>query len=100
MLEIVHDILAFLGFANWYRWFIRSYTSIIIVLIDLLCKPKEGLVQTIKDKGSIITLKACAAINLLKEKFMEMVSLNHFMEGLPTRLETDALGRGLCGVLT
>jgi hypothetical protein len=43
-------------------------------------------VQTIKNKGSIITLEAYAAINLLKEKFMEIVSLNHFIEGQPTRL--------------
>jgi hypothetical protein len=100
MLEIVHDILAFLGFANWYRRFICSYTSITAVLTDLLRKPKEGPVQTIKDKGSIITPEARAAINLLKEKFAEMVSLNHFAEGLPTRLETDALGGGLYRVLT
>jgi hypothetical protein len=70
------------------------------VLIDLLRKPKEGPVRTVKDKGSIITLEARAAINLLKEKFVEMVSLNHFMEGLPTRLEIDTLGGGLYGVLT
>jgi hypothetical protein len=57
-------------------------------------------VQTVKDKGSIITLKARAAINLLKEKFMEIVSLNHFIKGLPTRLEIDALGGGLYRVLT
>jgi hypothetical protein len=57
-------------------------------------------VQTIKDKGSIITLEARAAINLLKEKFMEIVSLNYFIKGLPTRLEIDTLGRGLYRVLT
>jgi hypothetical protein len=57
-------------------------------------------VQTIKDKGSIITLEAYTAINLLKEKFIKMVSLNHFIEGLPTRLEINTLGRGLYRVLT
>jgi hypothetical protein len=100
MPEIVRDILAFLGFANWYRWFIRSYASIIVVLTDLLRKPKDGPVRTVKDKGSVMTLEARAAVNLLKEKFAEMVSLNHFAEGLSTRLEIDALGGGLCGVLT
>jgi hypothetical protein len=56
--------------------------------------------RTIKDKGSIITLEARAAVNLLKERFAEMVSLNYFTEGLSTRLEIDTLGGGLCGVLT
>jgi hypothetical protein len=57
-------------------------------------------VQTIKDKGSIITLEARVAVNLLKEKFIKIVSLNYFIKGLPTRLETDALGGGLYRVLT
>jgi hypothetical protein len=47
-----------------------------------------------------MTPEARAAVNLLKEKFAEMVSLNYFAEGLSTRLEIDTLGRGLCGVLT
>jgi hypothetical protein len=57
-------------------------------------------VRTIKDKRSIITLEARAAVNLLKEKFTEMISLNYFIKGLSTRLEIDTLGRGLYGVLT
>jgi hypothetical protein len=57
-------------------------------------------VRTIKDKRSIITLEARAAVNLLKEKFTKIVSLNYFTEGLSTRLEIDTLGGGLCGVLT
>jgi hypothetical protein len=38
-------------------------------------------------------------MNLLK-KFVEIISLNYFIEGLTTRLEIDTLGRGLYGVLT
>jgi hypothetical protein len=57
-------------------------------------------VRTIKNKRSIITPEARAAINLLKKKFAEIVSLNYFAEGLTTRLEIDTLGRGLCEVLT
>jgi hypothetical protein len=55
--------------------------------------PKEGSVRAVKDKGIIIILEARAAINLLKEKFAEIVSLNYFVESLSTRLEIDTLGR-------
>jgi hypothetical protein len=74
--------------------------SITIVLTDLLYKPKDGPIRIIKDKGSIITLETRVAINRLKGKFMEIVSLNYFVEGLTTRLEIDALGSRLYRVLT
>jgi hypothetical protein len=71
-----------------------------MVLIDLLHKPKDGPVRTIKDKGNIMTLEAREAVEILKERFIEMVYLNHFIEDLLARLEIDALGRGLYRVLT
>jgi hypothetical protein len=57
-------------------------------------------VQTIRDKENIITLEAHEAIEILKEKFIEIVYLNYFIEDLLARLEIDTLGRGLYRVLT
>jgi hypothetical protein len=47
-----------------------------------------------------MTLEAREAVEILKERFIEMVYLNHFIEDLLARLEIDALGRGLYRVLT
>jgi hypothetical protein len=100
MPETVREILAFLGFTNWYQRFITGYSSITMVLTDLLRKPTDGLARTVKDRASIMTLDAREAVRLLKEKFREMVKLNHFLEDLVSRMETDASRGGLGGVLS
>jgi hypothetical protein len=100
MPETVRDILAFLGFTNWYRRFIYRYAKITAELTDLLRKPADGPAKTVKDQSSVMTTEAREAVNTLKERFAEMVRLNHFIEDLLSRVETDASGRGLSGVLT
>jgi hypothetical protein len=39
----VKDVQRFLGFANFYRWFIKGYSKIITPLPTLTCKDKPFL---------------------------------------------------------
>jgi hypothetical protein len=71
-----------------------------MVLTDLLRKPIDGLARMVKDRASIITLDAREAVRLLKEKFREIVKLNHFLEDLVSRIEIDASRGGLGRVLS
>jgi hypothetical protein len=70
------------------------------VLTDLLRKLIDGLARIVKDRASIMTLDAREAVRLLKEKFREIVKLNHFLEDLVSRIEIDVSRGGLGGVLS
>jgi hypothetical protein len=58
------------------------------------------LARIVKDRASIMTLDAREAVRLLKEKFREIVKLNHFLEDLVSRIEIDVSRGGLGGVLS
>lgn len=73
MPEIIREILVFLGFTNWYRRFIHAYSRITAALTDLLRKPKDGPVRTVKDPSSVITTEAREAVGFLKKKFAEII---------------------------
>lgn len=86
----LQDIQAFLGFANFYRRFIRSYSKIAVPLTRLLKK----------DTPFSMSEAAIKAFNKLKEAFQDAPVLNHFVPSRKIVLETDASDVALAGILS
>ena len=78
--ESVHDIQIFLGFANFYRRFIRGYSRTITAITKLL---KKG----VKFRWGAAAEKA---FQDLKRAFSTAPILRHFDPSKPLILETDA----------
>ena len=76
----VKAVQSFLGFANFYRRFIRDYSKIVGPLTTL----------TRKDKLYEWTDKCQKAFDILKGRFTSAPILIHFNPEAPTYLETDA----------
>ena len=76
----VHEVQQFLGFANFYRRFIRGYSSI-----------RHPLTQLMK-KGQVWNwINECQeAFNKLKVSFTEALILTHYHPKKPLMFETDA----------
>ena len=76
----VHEVQQFLGFANFYKRFIRGYSSI--------CRP---LIQLTK-KGQVWnwTIECQEAFNKLKVSFTEAPILSYYHPKKPLIIETDA----------
>lgn len=78
----VHDIQMFLGFAGFYRRFIKKYSSITAPLTELV-KGKQPDTFDLEPT-------ALEAFEKLKVMFSTAPILKHFDPQLPTRVETDA----------
>jgi hypothetical protein len=76
----VHEVQQFLGFANFYRKFIRGYSKICRPISDLL---KKGILFS-------WTPECEQAFNDLKKAFTEAPILGHFYPDRPKMIETDA----------
>ncbi|KAH0614368.1 uncharacterized protein H6S33_000004 [Morchella sextelata] len=76
----VHDIQVFLGFANFYRRFIRDYSKVVSPMTNILKK----------DAQFVWTPAADHAFNQLKEAFTTAPILKHFDPERACILETDA----------
>ncbi|KAJ1595446.1 hypothetical protein NDA14_005957 [Ustilago hordei] len=92
MLESIHDIQRFLGFANFYRRFIAHFARIAKPLTALV-KPMEWF------KKFELPEEAQQAFHKLIQAFTSAGVLQHFDYHLPTRLETDASDFAIAGVL-
>ncbi|KAK3557853.1 hypothetical protein QTP86_003254 [Hemibagrus guttatus] len=90
-LENVRELQRFLGFANFYRRFIRNYSSVAGPLTSLL----RG-----KPKRLAWTDQARAAFQQLKESFTSAPILRHPDPDLPFVEEVDASSKGLGAVLS
>jgi hypothetical protein len=88
--QSVHDIQVFLGFANFYRRFIRNYAKITQPLTALLRKD-------VKFEWSDATMEA---FETLKMAFVSPPVLIHPDTSAPFIVETDASDFALCGVLS
>ena len=86
----VHEVQQFLGFANFYRHFIRGYSSI--------CRPLTQLTK----KGQVWnwTNKCQEAFNKLKVSFTEAPILTYYHHKKPLMIETDALDLAKGAVLS
>ncbi|KAK3549656.1 hypothetical protein QTP86_005410 [Hemibagrus guttatus] len=87
----VRELQRFLGFANFYRRFIRNYSSVAGPLTSLL----RG-----KPKRLAWTDQARAAFQQLKESFTSAPILRHPDPDLPFVVEVDASSSGLGAVLS
>ncbi|KAJ1042308.1 hypothetical protein NDA10_004995 [Ustilago hordei] len=92
MLESIHDIQRFLGFANFYRRFIAHFAHIAKPLTSLV-KPTEQF------KKFELPEEAQQAFHKLIQAFTSAGVLQHFDYHLSTRLETDASDFAIAGVL-
>ena len=90
------DIQVFLGFANFYRVFIEGYSKITAPMTNLLKGMQNG-----KKSGELMwTDQAEEAFQEVKKRFQNAPLLRHYDPDLETRVETDASGNGLGGVLS
>ena len=85
-----HDIQVFLGFANFYRRFIKNYSKITAVLTNLTRKE-------VKFKWSP---EAEEAFSSLKHAFCTAPILRHFDQTRPAIIEVDASDYAYGGVLS
>ena len=87
----VKDVQAFIGFANFYRRFIKGFSRIAKPLTDTL---KSG------GKNFVITPQFKMAFKCLKNAFTRAPILRHFDPELPIQLETDASDFAIGAVLS
>src|ERR687884_1036585 len=87
----VKDVQAFIGFANFYRRFIKGFSRIAKPLTDTL---KSG------GKNFVITPQFKMAFKCLKNAFTRAPILRHFDPQLPIQLETDASDFAIGAVLS
>jgi hypothetical protein len=91
-----HDLQVFLGFCNFYRRFIKGYSQITQPLTSMLKGSKNG-----RKPGSFeFNETERAAYRGLKGAFLSASLLRHFNPENPIRLETDALNKGIAGILS
>ena len=88
--QSVKDVHSFLGFANFYRRFVKGYSTVACPLTSLT------------RKGATFgwTTEADAAFNSLKLAFTSAPVLQHFQPLQPLTLEADASDFGLGCVLS
>ena len=74
------DIQSFLGFTNFYCWFIFNYSDIMVPLTQL----------TQKDAPWNFSEECCCSFNALKHAFTTAPILTHFIPDTPITVEMDA----------
>ena len=118
----VRDIQVFIGFANFYRRFIQGFSKIAAPLTSMLktssaanTQPQKSMV--VDDEGVIgggrlnekssksknpafLTADARQAFTRLRQAFTEAPILSHFDPERHIRIETDASGYAIGGVLS
>ena len=90
------ELQVFLGFANFYRRFIRNYSRIAAPLTNLLKGSQSGRKTGPFEFGADAKL----AFERLKATFTQAPLLRHFNPEKPIRLETDASGFAIAGILS
>ena len=91
-----HDIQVFLGFTNFYRGFIQHYSKVAAPISDLL----KGMEKGRKTGEFIWTAEAEQAYVALKNCFSDEVILTHYDPERQCKVETDASGRALGGIMS
>jgi transposase InsO family protein len=90
------DIQVFLGFCNFYRRFIYQYSLIALPLTELLKGSKNG-----RKPGSVeLDERESGAFRTLLDAFKKAPLLRFFDPSRPIRIETDASGFGMAGILS
>ena len=90
------EVQVFLGFANFYRRFVKSYSSVVAPMTGLMKGAKAG-----KQTGPFVWgVEQQGAFDQLKKAFTTALTLVHFDPSRRIRLETDSSGFGLAGNLS
>ena len=97
----VRDVQVFIGFANFYRRFIRGFSKIAGPLTAMLkTKPANHRQKAPKGvESEFLTEEALEAFEKLKKSFIEAPVLRHYDASKPVRVETDASGYAIGGIL-
>jgi hypothetical protein len=88
--KTVKDVQSFLGFANYYRKFIKNYSKITTPLTEI----------TKKEKGFQWDNSCQEAFDRIKQIFLEAPVLAMYDPRKPTRVETDASDYALGAILS
>ena len=91
-----HDIQVFLGFTNFYQCFVAYFSWIVQPLTALLVGGKVGHFS----KAFELTKEVRTTFEELKVAFTTVPVLQHYDANLPVRLETDASGFTILGILS
>ncbi|SLM34938.1 hypothetical protein LPUS_03914 [Lasallia pustulata] len=102
----VHQLQVFLGFANFFRRFIKNYSRIAAPLLNLLKtgKNKKEIGVKVRQTNVVpppfpLSETALEAFKALKEAFTSAPLLRYFDENKPIRVETDASAFVIGGIL-
>jgi hypothetical protein len=94
--QTFQQVQVFLGFANFYRRFIAGFSAIAKPLTGLLKGSKKGKKSGRLEWGPEEQL----AFDQLKAAFVSAPVLRHFDPSRPIRVETDASGFAIAGILS
>jgi hypothetical protein len=101
----VRDIRVFVGFMNYYRRFIEGFSRIVLPLTSLTKKePGQARGGPAMRREESVALKlpekARQSFQNLKDAFLKIPILAHFEREKETRLEVDASGGAISGILS
>ncbi|SLM37291.1 gag polymerase env [Lasallia pustulata] len=103
----VHQLQVFLGFANFFRRFIKNYLRIAAPLLNLLKtgKNKKEIGVKVRQTNVVpapfpLSKTALEAFKALKEAFTSAPLLRYFDKNKSMRVETDASAFAIGGILT
>ncbi|GAA5880157.1 hypothetical protein JCM1840_007633 [Sporobolomyces johnsonii] len=89
----IREVQSFLGFCNFYRHFIRNYSTIAAMLTCLTRRDRANA-------DFILEEKEITAFQTLRDAFHDGQIIRHFQPGLPIELEIDASDYALGSVLS
>ena len=101
----VHEVRVFVGFANYFRRFIHNFSKLVAPL-NALTKKAPGAARKgfalRREEGLRISLtpEARKSFAAIKAAFLKVPILAHFDEAADIRVETDASGDAICGILS
>ena len=99
----IRDIQVFIGFANFYRRFIEGFSRKTAALTSMIKQPStKRAAKTLDHTGldnDFLTSEARESFRHIKQCFLEAPILSHFDYHRPSRVETDASGGAIGGIL-
>lgn len=103
--KTVRDIRIFIGFINYFRKFIAQFSKIALPLTKLTQKGPDaargGHAQRREESQAIsLSKEAIEAFQKLKDAFLEVPILAHYVVGRETKVEADASGGAIGAIIS